>query len=165
MNEIKNKIMGIAESMALAIGPQNISYSELCKAAQISKGSFAHIMGVTFTQLISALPAGDITEITRARVQPIYRKRALVITAVELAWSSGYAIVTRYSVAKAAGVSDGAVQRYFRTTGLLKAAVMEYAIKQEIVEIVAQGLAVNDRHALQCSRELKEKAARYIARK
>ena len=165
MSEIKNKILDIAESMALAIGPQNIVQASLCEAAGISPGSLTHIMGMTFTELVASLPAGEVTEITRARTQPFFRKRSILLKAVELAWTGSYCKLTRDSVAKAAGVSAGSVAKYFGTMGALKAAVMHFAIKQNIVEIVTQGLAVDDRHALQCSKELKEKAARYIARK
>ena len=87
------------------------------------------------------------------------------MAAVELAYHGAYVSLTREAVAKAAEITGPTVTRYFGTMGALKAAVMHYAVANGVVEIIAQGLAVNDRHAKQCPAELKQQAAQYIAGK
>lgn len=106
------------------------------------------------------LAAGD-TDGRSARADRMRQGRnaAVLEAAVTLAKAEGYQWITRDAVAKAAGVSAGSVNNAFRTMRELKREVLREAIKRQIVEIVAQGLA--DRHAiaLDAPADLKHRAA------
>lgn len=73
------------------------------------------------------------------------RKRAHILeTAVDQARIHGYDKITRDGVAAAAGVGDGVVNHHYGTMANLKRAVLDYAVKNEILEIIAQGVAAKD---------------------
>ena len=75
----------------------------------------------------------------------------------------GYTKVTRDAVADAAGVSMGLVSRYFGTMKNLRRDIIRYAIRNDIAEIIAQGLANGDDHARKAPANLKAKAATLLA--
>lgn len=93
-----------------------------------------------------------------ARLKPEIRRAQILEFAVQAAREHGYQRITRDDVARRAGVSTGLVTRYFNTMPQLKRAVMRYAVRHEILEIVAQGLAAADPHARKASQELKQRA-------
>ena len=96
------------------------------------------------------------------RMQPKERRAAILTAAVELARAEGYNRITREGIAKAAGgVSEGLVSQYFNTMAQLRRALIRHAIKANppVLEIIAQGLAAKDPHALKASDELKRQAA------
>ena len=70
----------------------------------------------------------------------------------------GYQKITRDAVAEAAGVSMGLVTRYFGTMVQLRRDIMRYAVREEVLEIIGQGLAAGDDHAKKAAPELRAKA-------
>lgn len=93
-----------------------------------------------------------------ARLKPEIRRAQILQHAVEAARDHGYQRITRDEVARRAGVSVGLVTRYFTTMPQLKRSVMRFAVRNEILEIIAQGLAAADPHARKAAPELKQRA-------
>jgi len=139
----------------------NLSRESLCEAAGIPDGSFPHVMGCTFSDLVDefrddCIPRGVVT---KSRANPVLRKEQILAVAVDVARKVGCHGVTRDEVAHRAGVSMGLVSKYFGTMNQLRRAIMRAAIQQEIPEIIAKGLANNDPHAKKAPVELKQLAA------
>ena len=70
----------------------------------------------------------------------------------------GFNNITRESIAQKAGVSTGTVSQSFGTMIKLKRSVMRHAIQDEILEIIAVGLGINDKTAMKIDTELKQRA-------
>ena len=158
----KEQVKATAIEMVKSIGLINLSRRELCKQAGIADGSFPHIMGCNFSEFITELKAetNDTTThtVSKSRVNPELRKEQLLRVALNVARDKGCHKMTRDHIAEAAGVSVGLVSKYFGTMTKLKRAIMRAAVKQEVLEIVAEGLATGDPHARKASQELKNKA-------
>ncbi len=58
----------------------------------------------------------------------------------------------------------GLVSKYFGTMKQLKREIIRAAIKQEIPEIIAQGLANGDKRAAKAPQQLKERAIEIFAK-
>lgn len=97
------------------------------------------------------------------RLEPTERRGQILQAAVSLAQDRGYHKLTRDGVAVEAGVSFGLVTRYFGSIDTLKQKVMRVAVEQDILEIIAAGLAVGDPIARSAPGELKVKAAQLIS--
>jgi AcrR family transcriptional regulator len=72
------------------------------------------------------------------------KKKKILEAAVHLAVDKGYQNIERAEIAGLARVSPGLVAYYFDDMERLKRTVLLYAIHNENLAIVAQGLAVND---------------------
>ena len=151
-----------AIAMAGEVGLINLSRKALCDRAGIPDGSFPHVMGCNFTDFIEelkdALLPGRTGPVTKSRANPALRKNQILNVAVELAKEQGYHKITRDGVAEAAGVSMGLVTRYFGTMLQLRNKVVCYAIKNELLEIVAQCIVNDHPKAKKVSPELRAKA-------
>lgn len=164
----REKVKAVAVAMVRESGLINLSRRELCEQADIPDGSFPHIMECNFSQFVEELRAMNIEEnaracVSKSRVPAAMRKEHILGVAIELAIRDGYNKITRDGIAEAAGVSMGLVTKYFGTMIQLKRDVIRAAIKQEIPEIIAQGLANGDDRARKASAELKAKAATILA--
>lgn len=84
----------------------------------------------------------------RQRLEPNDRRESLLLAALALAEAEGYGKVNRSSVAERAGVSPGIVSHYFGDVRNLREAVMERAIIDRCMPVIADGLAVSDGTAL-----------------
>ena len=164
------EIRALAVHMARTDGLINISRAGLCAAAEISDGSFPHIMGTTFTAFIESLrsdpavqSAPPTTSVTKTRVSPELRREHILESAVSVARKYGYRKITRSLIAEEAGVSSALVNRYFNTMNQIRQAVMRRAVQLEIPEIVAQGLADRDAQALKAPEGLKRRALETLA--
>lgn len=139
----------------------NLSRASLCEAAGIPDGSFPHVMGCTFSELVERLKQIDTyavttkQPVTKSRANPNMRKDHILSVAIDIARKIGCDKITREEVAERAGVSVALVSRYFGTMVKLRRSVMRAAIKQEIPEIVARGLAIGDPHAKKAPETLK----------
>lgn len=98
----------------------------------------------------------------KKRQSPEIRKPELLRVAVELSRRHGYNKITRDAIAAEAGVSMGLVTLYLGTMANLRRDIMRAAVRDGIVEIVAQGIAAGDEHALKAPRELKQQIARFV---
>jgi len=91
-------------------------------------------------------------------------KATILGAAVSVARKNGLHRLTRLDVATAAECGTGTVSYHFGDMDGLAAAVVEYAVQHEVLEILAQ--ARLDKHAAlgRMSAELKARVADYIAR-
>ena len=155
----------IAKEMIEEDGLINLSRAGLCKRAGIPNGSFALVAGTTFTEFIKEFEDPNFTgDVTRLRTNPELRKEFILRAAVLFTQTHGLRKLTRTAVAEAAGVSDSLVSMYFPMSEL-KDRVMEYAVREGIRSIVAEGLLIGSAIALAAPPELKQAAADYIARR
>jgi len=99
----------------------------------------------------------------KKRLEPKERKAQILAAAVTLAKRDGYKCVTRDAVADHVGISMGLVSRYFGTMPQLRRDIMRFAVREEIPEIVAQGLVARDPHAQKAPDDLRARAVKYIA--
>lgn len=161
MSKTRNEIKAIAIGMVERDGLINLSRAGLCEAAGIADGSWFSIMDGTFLELVEELReegvSSPLRKVNKARTNPALRKEHILETAVAVAKSVGYRNLTLGSVAEAAGVSKGLIARYF-SMPQLKNAVMRQAVRHEILEIIAQGLANGNERAKNAPQELKQKA-------
>ena len=79
-------------------------------------------------------------------------------SAAFVAQRDGFTNITRDAIAKKAGVSSGSVSHSFGTMIKLKRSVMRYAIQNELLEIIAEGLGIKDKTAMKIGSELKQRA-------
>lgn len=97
------------------------------------------------------------------RLDPKVRKQEILTAAVKLAKRIGYNSIERDAVADLAKVSPPLVSKYFNTMSNLRTEVMREAVRLEIPEIVAQGLAVSCPVAKDAPIELRKAAAATLA--
>ena len=94
----------------------------------------------------------------RIRMEPKERVELIIKASIEMALKNGYRQLKRDAVAKAAGVSAGLVNHCFGDIRTLQDDVLLYAIKHEIIAIIAQGLALGDPTARSAPEDLKARA-------
>lgn len=104
----------------------------------------------------------DTKKITR--LDPYERRELILDAAVKLAKGIGYQMLTKDKIAIEANISGGLLHRYFNSMFKLKREVMRYAIKHEIIDIIAQGIAARDSQALAAPDELKRKAVEHLTK-
>jgi hypothetical protein len=162
------EIKEVALSLARESGLINLTRETLCEAVQIPVGSFPNIMGRNFTDFINELvtevgESGFRHTVTTKRANSTLRKIQILNVALDLSKDVGYQFVTRSAIAKRAGLSEGSINLHFSTMTQLKRDIMRAAVKQEVHEIVAQGLAANDKQAKKAEQEVKDKALKFLA--
>ena len=99
------------------------------------------------------------------RMEPNDRRNQILDAAIVLSINIGYKCITRDAVAEVAGISSSLIANYFPRMVDLKKAVMEAAIEERKLEIIAQGLSISDPLALEISEELKKKVLKYLSLK
>lgn len=160
MHKDKDKLVNAAVAMAKEIGLVNITRQDLCDRAGIKDGSFHYVAGCNFNDFIdeiSPLTQGiKPLKSSRKNLKGSRRKEQILVVAVDLAKDHGYHKVTREQIAEQAGISKGLITNYY-SMDQLRAAIMKRAIKTEVVEIVAQGIANKDKRASKISEELRKK--------
>lgn len=83
------------------------------------------------------------------RYAPAIRRELVLKAAVAVASNpGGWARLTREAIAREADCSDGLVSRYLGDMPEARKAVMKYAIKEEILEIIVQSVAAHDGYAV-----------------
>ena len=162
----RSKIHGLAVKLVEENGLINLSRAGLCKEAGIPDGSFPYVMGCNFSEFVEELRtmglSSPLRKVSKSRANPELRKEHILDTAVAVAKSTGYNKVTRDQVAEAAGVSPGLISRYFPAMKQLRSSIMRQAVRHEIPEIIAQGLAADDDRAKGAPSELKNKAVQLL---
>lgn len=86
-------------------------------------------------------------------------RNTILIAALDCARDYGYAHMTRDMVATYAGVAPSLVSHHMGTMEELRDAVMNYAILQEDMDVVLQGLASNHPIIKTAPKKVKEKIA------
>lgn len=89
-------------------------------------------------------------------------KQTILVAASRAARSHGLSKFTRRNVADAVGCSTGLVSWHFKTMNGLRGAVIEYAIENEVIEILVQARAERDPRLGRMSAALKERVANHI---
>jgi len=95
---------------------------------------------------------------------PKNRTRELLAHALLVARDAGLQSMTRQAIADHAGVSEGLVTARLGTMAAIRRDVMRAAVRESCVEVVAQGLALRDPHALKAPADLKARAAEYLCK-
>lgn len=156
---IKEAALRMVESGGLI----NLSRSGLCNEVGLPDGSFPHVMGCNFSEFVQELIEEGVTSpthpVNKARTDPELRKAHILEVALGVAKDLGYLQLTRKRVSKAAHISESLIGYYFPLMADLRREVMAQAIRREIPEIVAQGLAARDEVARNAPSELRQKAA------
>lgn len=98
----------------------------------------------------------------RIRRKPEDSKENLLNAALRIASRVGYQNVRRDDIARLADVSPNLVTYHFNTMTQLKRDLIRHAIKTEALDVIAQGLAVNDPHARKVSDDVKARAAQLL---
>jgi len=158
----------LARKEAKRIGLANLTRDGMCRIAGIADGSFKFATGVTFTSMVEDLKKegvgiGPQYKITKGMVDADLRKGQILGIAVELAKKSSYMKVRRSEIARQADIADATVSKYFNTMTQLRRDIMRVAIRDNILEIIAQGLVERDKHAQKATQEQRTAAAKLIA--
>ena len=95
------------------------------------------------------------------RLKPEIRKDEIIAAALVLAASTHYTRVTREAIAAAITIKGPAIQYHFGTMGQLRRELMRAAVKQRVLNVVAQGLLARDEHAEKADTALREEAIAY----
>ena len=96
---------------------------------------------------------------TTTRMSPRARHDSILSAAVRLAEMKGYQRITRDDIALAAECSPALVSLTLGTMVQLRRQVQRYAIANEILPVIAQGLAARDPHAMRAPEHLRRLAA------
>ena len=92
------------------------------------------------------------------RLSAAERRELILEAAVKLADTSHYQRITRQDIADEAGIAPTLVTHYFGTMPQLRRDVMRYAVRNECLRVIGQGLASQDTHALRASPGLQASA-------
>lgn len=92
------------------------------------------------------------------------RRDDILSAAVRLSATKGYLHVTRDDIALAAGCSPALVSNCLGTMVQLRRAIMGAAIANEVLPVIAQGLAAKDKRAQKVSVELQKHALATLVR-
>ena len=98
------------------------------------------------------------------RQHPNDRTRELLVVALKLAERTGWRTLTRDAIAEAASVSPGLVSARLGTMDDMRRSVMRLAVRERCLPVLAEGLAVRDRHALKADDALRQAAAAWMVR-
>lgn len=101
---------------------------------------------------------------THTRLSPDIRTEQLLDAALALAAASGLRTMTRDALAEAAGVSPGLISARLGTMDAMRRSVMRAAVTQGCIPVVAEGLALRDKHALRADEALRAACAAWVAR-
>ncbi len=86
------------------------------------------------------------------------RKAEMISAALLEAEENGFTNLTRRSIAARCGVAEPLVNHYLGTLPQLKRTIMRAAVTQEVIKIIAEGLATCNPYAQQASEKLKKQA-------
>ena len=96
------------------------------------------------------------------RLKPEVRKLEILEAMLPLAEKHGYEFVTRNMIGEALGITGNAVQYHFGAMGALRNEFMRFAVRNEILPIIAQGVARGEKRALRAPEELKVRAVQSL---
>jgi hypothetical protein len=95
------------------------------------------------------------------RLDPADREKSILLTAVEYSRVHNYTTMTQYNIAMLAHCSPSLVLVYFPTIEELKTKVMQFAVENEVLEIIAQGLINKHPLALSAPQDIKDTSIRF----
>lgn len=163
MKHDRDRIRRIACGLVRKHGIVNLSRARVCEITGVPVGSFEYVMGSNFSDFRTSVreevgrgPPDAPIRVLRACASS--RREAILRAAVGLSRRVGYLSVTRGAIAKAAGVSPALVTLRFEGMALLRADIMRYAVRESVLEVIAQGLAFGDPLAKAAPPELQRRA-------
>ena len=136
-----------ALKLAKKIGLINVTRADLCKEFGIAEGSFQHVVGRSFTSFMSKLDTEfgpslpQPKTVTHRRRNPKLCRAFILKAAVGLSEKQGWRQVTQAMIAEHIGVSRPLVAHYLGSAKQARDAVMIYAIRNEVLAIVGQGMS------------------------
>lgn len=92
------------------------------------------------------------------KLEPKDREAQILAAAVAQAIQHGYQNIERQKIADAAGVSPALVSKYLGTMTNVKRDVLRYAVRNRILPIIAQGLAMKDKQAMKAPEQVRKDA-------
>jgi len=92
------------------------------------------------------------------RMLPNDRRAEILVAALNVAERTGFNQLTREQVAIKAGCAESLVSVYFGTMIKLKRDIMRVAVRQRNLTVIAQGLAVGDKHAKKADKSLQSES-------
>ena len=95
---------------------------------------------------------------TRVRKTADDRREQCIEAALELARHKPYWRVARNEIADAVGIAGSVVQWHFGTVKNMRRLIMRAAIAAERLDIIGQGIANQDPHALKAPADLRARA-------
>ena len=87
------------------------------------------------------------------------REQQILTAALDIAKTTGYTRVTREQIAAKVGITPAVITNCFGTTVALRRDIMRAAVRHKVLPVIAQGLALRDRHALNAPEDLRREAA------
>lgn len=99
----------------------------------------------------------------RAALMRAERRAAIMAAALVEASCAGYAKMTREAIAERAGVAVGSINHEFGKMDRLRDEVMQNAVDNERLDIIAQGLADKHPTAIGAPDDLRTRAVRALA--
>ncbi len=165
---MKDKTKQAAIEYINEFGLINLNRTKLSERLGIKPGSFLFETGWNFNELVEELKAeghvgGWSGPLHISRTDPEMRRVQILECAAELATEYRYNRIPRKELAKAAGISESLIYRYFSSVRELGDAIMQYAVDHEMPPIVGQGLVDQHPTAIKASVELKNKTFAYLA--
>lgn len=85
-------------------------------------------------------------------------KEYILEVAYTMAQRDGFAAITRDGVAAEAGVAMGTINHHWKVMSALRDAVMQRAVEEENLELIAQGIALGDTIAKSAPLDVRTKA-------
>ena len=98
------------------------------------------------------------------RLDPAVRTAELLTVALRVAATRGWRTMTREDIAAAAQCSAGLVSARLGTMDAMRRSVMRAAVRERVVRVVAEGLAIGDAQARKAPEDLKRLAADLLCR-
>lgn len=90
-------------------------------------------------------------------------KERILDVAYSMALSDGFSCLKRDDIAAKAGVALGTVNHHWQSVALLRHAVMERAVENEDLKLIAEGIAAGEAAAQAAPQELRLKALTSLA--
>jgi AcrR family transcriptional regulator len=90
-------------------------------------------------------------------------KERILDVAYSMALSDGFSCLKRDDIAAKAGVALGTVNHHWQSVALLRNAVIERAVENEDLKLIAEGIAAGEHAAQAAPQELRLKALTSLA--
>ena len=90
------------------------------------------------------------------------RREQFVQAALRLAKRDGFESIDKPAIAKEIGLTESLMYHYFKSVKDVRVAVMQRAVHQKIVPIVARGIALGYACARNCDDKLKDAAVKHM---
>ena len=97
------------------------------------------------------------------KLQARERIAQILRAALEIAPETGYNRLTRDEIAKRAKIPPTLISYHLGTMAELRRQIMRAAVQAECLPVIAQGLALRDRHALKAPEELRQRALQSLS--